>query len=354
MAVRRVIGLDIGTTGVRAAQLEFGKDGPSATGQATVTRAAQVAVPQGAIQEGEVSDQGAVASALRQLWREGKFDSKEVVIGVGNARTVVRDLVLPHMPKAQLKETLPYQVNEMLPMQVSDALLDFYPTREFENDDGPAVLGLLVAAPLDAVTTNILAVESAGLMATMVDLEAFGVLRALARGDLLHRTVALVDIGAKTTTVTISAAGVPVLVRILRAGGQDATDGVASAMQVSQADAERIKREVGIGFQPVAGMEAAVEAVRTASTTLVDSVRNTLSYFASNNPGLSIETVVLTGGGAHLPGLGQYVASMVRLPVALADPFSTVRIGKNLDRSALGSISSLFTVSVGLGYGVAE
>lgn len=354
MAVRRVIGLDIGTTGVRAAQLEFGKGGPSATVQPTVSRLAQVTVAPGAIREGEVDDQHAVANALRELWQRGKFDTKEVVIGVGNPRTVVRDLVMPRMPLPQLRSTLPYQVTEMLPMQVSDALLDFYPTREFEGEDGPSVLGLLVAAPLDAVTTNIIAVEAAGLTPTMVDLNAFGLLRALARGDYLQRTVAFVDIGARTTTVVVSAAGVPALVRILRAGGQDATDGVATAMQVSQPDAERIKREVGIGFQPVAGYEAAVEAVRAASTSLVESVRNTLTFFASNNPGLGVEVVVLSGGGAHLPGLGQYLASMVRLPVTLADPFSTVRVGKGVNPSGLTEFTSMFTVCVGLGYGVAE
>ena len=92
------------------------------------------------------------------------------------------------------------------------------------GEQGRLVQGLLVAAVRDTVTANVMAVESAGLRPTMVDLNAFALLRAMTRGDLAQRTVALVDIGARVTDVTIVAHGVPQFVRTLPSGGQDATD----------------------------------------------------------------------------------------------------------------------------------
>lgn len=347
MAASRVVGLDIGTTAVRAAQLE----GAGGKGTPTLSRYAQAALPVGAVRDGEIADQPAVSAVLKQVWQRGRFDTKDVVLGIGNPRVVVRDLELPWMPLAQLKASLPYQVQEMLPMQTSDALLDFLPTTEYDAEGGRMVGGVLVAAPRDAVTPSILAIEGAGLNAVMIDLNAFAQLRAIVRGDLTERTVALVDIGATVTDVVISTGGVPRLTRVLRGGGADASNAVASALNVAFTDAETIKREIGLGFQVAPEYQAAADSLSAVVRNLLESIRNTLSFFATNNPGVHIEAIVLTGGAAHLPGLGQYLSSLSRTGVLLGDPLATIKAGKAVDRTALTGQESLMTTAVGLGLG---
>ena len=167
-----VIGLDIGTTRVRAVELQTGRGGP------TVVKYAEAPLPLGAVQDGEVTEPDGVVPALRQLWTSGGFSSRDVVIGVGNQRVMVRNLDLPWMPMKQLRSSLPFQVQDTLPVAVEDALLDFYPTAEFDAQSGRTVQGLLVAATRDTVAANVAAVESAGLRPQMVDLNAFALLRA--------------------------------------------------------------------------------------------------------------------------------------------------------------------------------
>lgn len=346
----RVVGLDIGTTAVRAAQL----DGAGGRGAPTITRFAQAPLPVGAVRDGEVADQPAVSAALRQVWQRGRFDTKDVVLGVGNPRVVVRDLELPWMPLDQLKSSLPYQVQEMLPMQASDALLDFLPTSEYDSESGRMAGGVLVAAPRDAVTPSILAVEGAGLSPVMIDLNAFAQLRAIIQGDLSERTVALVDIGATVTDVIISSGGIPRLTRVLRGGGADVSNAVTSAMNVAFADAERMKREIGLGFQVAPEFQPAADGISTVVRNLLESIRNTLTYFTSNNPGTHIEAIVLTGGASHLPGLGQYLSSVSRISVLLGDPMATLRVGKAVNRSDLTGHESLMATAVGLGLGDAS
>ncbi|MBN9327741.1 MAG: pilus assembly protein PilM, partial [Cellulomonas sp.] len=200
MATTRVIGLDIGSSAVRAAELEFG--GGARTGKVapTLHRLGEVALPVGAVRDGEVVQPETVSAALRQLWQDTKFESKDVVLGVGNQRVLVRDLDLPWMPLAQLKASLPFQVSEMLPMSSDEALLDYYPVAEYDGPQGRTVHGMLVAAQRDTVTANVVAVEGAGLRPLMVDLNGFALLRSLAHGDLARATVAFVDVGATKTT----------------------------------------------------------------------------------------------------------------------------------------------------------
>ncbi|GAA4625074.1 type IV pilus assembly protein PilM [Cellulomonas oligotrophica] len=351
MASTNVIGLDIGTSAVRAVEVAFGKGGPRAGG--TLQRVGEVALPPGAVRDGEVNEPAVVSDALRRLWAQAKFTSKDVVLGVGNQRVVVRDIELPWMPPAELKASLPYQVQELLPVASGDALLDFLPVDEVDGPRGRMVKGMLVAAQRDVVVGNVLAVEGAGLRPSMVDLNAFALVRALARGDLAERTVAFVDVGARITNVVVASAGTPRLVRLLAQGGQHVTDAVAAAMALPQPEAEGLKRDIGVGFSAPPEYAPAVEAITSSCRTLVEGIRNTLVYWSSQHRETPVEALVVTGGGAHLPGLGQYLSSSSRIPVMLGDAFAGLRVGKTIDRSTLTGAESLLALPVGLAHGVA-
>lgn len=349
MARSVVIGLDIGTTHVRAAEVESGGSaGPR------LVRYAAVPLPLGAVRDGEVAEPATVASSLRRLWQEGRFSSRDVAIGIGNQRVLVRELELPAMPMAQIRASLPFQVQEMLPVAVDDALLDYYPVDQFAGQNGPAVRGLLVAATKDTVSSNVVAVEAAGLRPIAVDLNAFALVRSLAASAAVSRTTAIVDIGARVSTVVIVDDGRPQLVRILPSGGQDVTDAVAAAIDVSWPEAERIKRETGVGLQVHESLAAAAQTVNAVTRTLVDSIRNTFVYYASNHPGRAAESVVLSGGMARMPGLGQFLSSASRLPVSLGQPLGAMRMARTVPGGdVLANEQIECSVAVGLGLAVA-
>jgi type IV pilus assembly protein PilM len=352
LAKAGVIGLDIGTTRVRAAEVVVSGRGASA--QPTLVRFGEVALPPGAVRDGEVEDTGTVSAAIRRLWSDAKFGSRDVNIGVGNQRVVVRELDLPWMPLPQLRQSLPFQVQELLPMDTDEALLDYFPTGEVEGPQGRLVHGMLVAATRDTVRANVMAVEGAGLRPQLVDLSSFALLRAVVRGDLAGRTVAVVDVGARITQVLVAAQGMPRFVRILPSGGENVTDAVAAALSIAAPDADRVKREVGVGFAVRPELAPAAEAVGSVVRNLVEAVRNTFVYYQSNNLGAGIEVVVLTGGGAHLPGLGQYLSSASRLPVVLGDPLATIKVAKPINTESLARQSSLLAMPIGLALGVAS
>lgn len=338
----RVIGVDIGTTQIRAIEVELaGKSGSAGS----VLSFAALPAPMGAIADGEVLEVQTVASLLKQLWSRGKFSHKSVVIGLGNPRTVVREMEVPALPMQQLRSSLPFQVAEILPIPTDEALLDFYPTAHRIEDGGEFLRGIMVGAAKAGVSNSILAVETAGLRPIGVDLNAFAILRAQSFGDWRQQVVAFVDVGARVTNVVIAAQGQPRLVRMLPTGGQDATDAVASAMQVPVAEAEGIKRAVGVGMEVPPQQQLARDAVTQATRQLVEGIRNTFVYFSGNNPGQSIQHVVLTGGGAFLPGLGQYLASASRLPVSFGNGLAGLRVTKRAAPMLAGQEMLVSTVA---------
>jgi type IV pilus assembly protein PilM len=245
VAGRTAIGLDIGTSGVRAAELSLGKD------ELTLAKFGQVALPEGAVRDGEVMDVDVVAAKIRQLWSHTRFSSKKVVIGVANSKVIVRQVDLQWLPPKELKAALGYQVQDFIPIPVEQAVLDFLTLEEYTNESGTRMLrGLLVAAARDMVMNSVTAVQRAGLQPTMVDLTSFAVLRSLATPTPAvgpEHVEAVVDVGARVTNIVVHAGGVPRFVRILLMGGEDVTEAVAERMGVAQPQAEALKQDLGLG-----------------------------------------------------------------------------------------------------------
>jgi type IV pilus assembly protein PilM len=354
VAGRSAIGLDIGTSGVRAAELSFGK------GQVTLEKFGQVALPEGAVRDGEVIDPDAVAAAIKQLWAHTKFSSKKVVIGVANQKVIVRQVDLPWMPVEDLKKSLAFQVQDFVPMPVDQAVLDFHPLEELTGENGSRVLrGLLVAASREMVTASLEAVQKAGLSPVMVDLTSFAVVRSLADADHLGmgaKVEALVDVGARVTNIVVHQGGVPRFVRILLMGGQDVTDAVAERMGIPQEQAEALKQQLALGVAPDAmDLQAASRVVDAVGAQFVDEVRGSLDYYLASTGSAPITRLILTGGGARLGGLAQRLQVTTRVPVEVGTPMHTLRVGRTgLSPEQIAFVEPLAAVPVGLALGVAS
>lgn len=344
---KNIVGIDIGAEAIRAVEVADA-DKP----QPTIVRVAEVPVPEGATKHGEVLEANTVAGALRQLWSIGRFRSRDVVLGMGNQRVLSRDLTVPRAPLSQIRESLPFQVQDMLPVPVGDAILDFYPIAEDIGESGPVVHGLLVAAIKDAVLANVRAAELAGLNPVGVDLIPFALTRVLAPRVVGAGTVAIVDCGGNTTSVVIAHDGVPKFVRIIPTGGDDVTKTIAARLEIPFAEAEAVKRHFGlVGVTQTPDDARAVAVTRETVGELMTSIRNTVSYYANTRPDDPVRGVVVVGGGAALPGFREGLGDVSGLPVAVGDPFVSARTGRGITpellRERSASISVAWSLAVG-------
>lgn len=343
---KSIVGVDIGSESLRAVEVEG-----SRRAQAVVLRFHEMALPEGAVKSGQVMEPNTVAAALKQLWSAGGFKSKNVVLGVGNPKVLVRELTVPKLSRREINAALPFQVQDMLPVPVADALLDFYPVSEGVSDTGPVVSGLLVAAVKEAVVSNVTAVQLAGLTPVEVDLIPFALNRVLVRGKNVMGTVGIIDIGASSTNVLITKDGVPQFVRIIPAGGSDVTRALAGRLGITPAQAENGKRQLGLRPEAVAPehAEAATIIYETASD-LLNSLRNTLSFYVNSRQGQHIDRVILSGGGSELSSFGTALSEMTRIPVVQERAFDNVEVAKSARQSDEHRVGNM-SVALGLALG---
>lgn len=345
-----VIGLDVGTHAVRAVELQLGR------GEPTLRRFAQVTLPPGVVVGGEVVDPDAVATALRRLWREGGFRRREVIVGVANQRVVVRQADVPRMTEEELRSSLQYQVQGLIPIPVDEARMDFLVLdEEVGTDDEPRMRILLVAAHVDMLDNLLAALDGADLRPTLVDAGPFALLRAL--DDPLTEVTgepgeaeALVSVGAGITTVVVAERGIPEFVRILVSGGADVTEAIASDLEVDYEEAEDLKRRARPdGPNGNDRVERAAAIVSDHLDQLLEEIRGSLDFYLAQSPLSSIRRVRVTGGGARLDYLTDRLGDLTGVPTEWADPLEGLSVGDlGLSDEDLEQARQLMTSAVGL------
>ncbi|MDR9450071.1 MAG: type IV pilus assembly protein PilM [Acidimicrobiia bacterium] len=346
------VGLDIGTSAVRAAVVQTGKGVP------VLQRYGQVGLPEGAVVAGEIVEEAIVRDALTQLWKTAKLPKKRVVVGIANQRVIVRRVDVPYMAEDELAQALPFQAQEYIPIPIDEAILDYVPLEEFATPNGEAMLSILVVAAQKDMAADILrVVGEVGVKVMAIDLQAFALSRAVlgADFDLDTGTQAIVNIGAGLTQVILMKGGTIRFLRMLTIGGASFTAALADRMPMEMDQAEQYKRRTGVAIDaaPAGGEgEALARSVLTEEADiLIEEIRGSVDYYLSQSGGDTLDRLFVAGNGARLPNLANRLGRSLGVgvqPVRVLDE-EKMRVGKlGLSDVELAQAQPVLPVPVGL------
>ncbi|GIU87925.1 MAG: hypothetical protein KatS3mg009_2440 [Acidimicrobiia bacterium] len=304
--------------------------------------------------EGEIVDEAAVTEAIVRLREEVDVRRVDVRLGIASPRVIVRQVEMPLMTPDELASALEFQAGELIPIPVDEAVIDFAILGTEADDDGQEIMKVLLAAAQRAsVSRLVAAVEAAGLPVAAVDLSPLALVRALARPltDEHVGAEGIVSFGGGVTAIAVHEAGVPRFVRVLGTAGRELTEAIAAELSIPPESAEAVKRQLvtGAGDELVERARAAIER---PLALLLDEVRSSVDYYR-NQPGAArLMRVVVTGGGSQLPGLPERLATLVGVPVEVAHPRDTLRIGDiRFPESEYPRLDPYLPAAVGLALG---
>lgn len=351
-----VLGIDIGSSSVKVVQLR-----PS-RGAAILETYGEIALgPYGKQPIGKPVKLApeVVGAAIKDLMQQANVTAKQGGISIPFSSSLVTILELPKVDQAALKQVVPIEARKYIPVPISEVALDWFVIPEEEATDSafdqlkpkvqkPPSQEILLVAIQNATLGNFQAITAeAGVHVDFYEIEIFSAIRSSLSHGLAP--VLVVDIGASSSKMYIVERGIVRLTHLVTSGGAQMTDTLARSMNWEFEKAERVKRERGlIAGKAYSGEEnqRIDEALLSTLTRIFSEVNKVLlSYGQRYNKNVS--RVVLTGGGASLPGLSAEAKRSLSAEVEIADPFSRTEAPAFLT-SVLRDIGPGFAVSAGL------
>ncbi len=352
-AAKKVVGLKIGGSQLAAARVHNGES-------PELMQVVRQPLEQGIVVNGEVRDPEALAVALKDFFSRNGLPKRGIRLGIANNRIGVRTFEVAGIAdEKQLANAIRFRAQEVLPIPIEEAVIDYQVLSESVTEDGqPVRRVLLVVAYRELVDRYVYACRKAGLQVVGIDLEAFALLRAVAEpydpvpGSERGALVA-VSVGHERSTFAVSDGRVCEFTRVLEWGGWALNVAIARALDMAPSEVEPLKRALSFagaehtpfGFNE-SQLETAREAARKGLQTFARELVSSLQFYQNQPGSLGIGAVVLTGGTAHLPGLGAELERLIGVPVRIADPMNRVKVSKKVrDPEQVGSLA----VAIGLG-----
>jgi type IV pilus assembly protein PilM len=331
---RSIVGLDIGTSSVKAVELTDTGDKLEVTGFGQVEVAAD--------------DATAKAKAVAELMREGGFRTRRVVTSVSGKMVIVRYLTMVRMSDEELRNAIAFEAGKYVPFPLEECVMDCQP---IEGAGDRASQGnmtvLFVAAKRSQVAEHLSLIQSAGVTPEIVDIDAFALSNAWSltnpapAADGKPRSVAFIDVGAQKTSLNITIGESSLFTREIYYAGQDFTQAIARRMNLELPDAEEVKRNPGQN-------ETAVrESILSTIDDLGNEIQLSFDYF-ENQFEREIDEIRLSGGGARLPIIRESFEKIFEKPTELFNPFETLTVNPAIDADLLASNAGRLVVAVGL------
>lgn len=344
-----LVGLDIGSQSIKVAEIKISKNAR------TLKKFGMTELAPGLIEEGAINDPQAVADAIRQLFKAFNIREKKVAVSIGGYSIIVKRINLQKVSEAQLLETIHFEAEQYIPFDVNDVNLDFQVLGESEhNPDQMNVL--LVAAKKELINDYINLVQMAGLHPAIIDVDAFALQNIYESSyapiveedeetsDVL--ATALIDIGAGKTSLNILKGTASLFMRDISFGCGLINQRIASELDCSMEDAERIKREESSD-------RLSAKDLSTITSDVVDEwldeIRRALDFYYSSFPDDRIGRIILSGGGSKINDIRERLISETGADVETIKPFGNLNINEEgFDAAYLEQIAPQAAIAMGL------
>jgi type IV pilus assembly protein PilM len=337
----RLIGLDIGSRSIKAAEISETKKGRC------LERFGIIDLAPGLIEDGAIKDTEQVAATIRQLFKNYGIKSHNVALSVGGYSVIVKKINVQTMPEEQLQDSISYEAEQYIPFDISDVNLDFQILGENENNPNQMNV-LLVAAKKEMVNDYVNIAQLAGLNPCIIDVDAFGLqnIYEFNYAPSEDENVALIDIGASKTSLNILKGKTSVFMRDVSLGCSQIDHKIASLIDCTLEEAEQIKFGDHSDKMPAGDLTDIVSSVVSDWCT---EIRRALDFFYSTYPDDQIKRIMLSGGGGNIKEFRQLLSVETSAEVATINPFENFHIDENrFDVAFLKRIAPQASISMGL------
>jgi len=315
---KAVVGLDIGSSSVKAVELKTAGKGFK------VVAFAIEPVPPDSIVDGAIIDGAAVADAIRRVFENKAFKTKEVAASLSGNAVIVKKISLPVMTAAELAESIYWEAEQYIPFDIQDVNLDYQILDAGTGAESTGTMDvLLVAAKKEKIADYTGVISQAGRTPVIVDVDAFALQNAyeVNYGLEKEQVVVLLNAGASAININIVTGDQSVFTRDISMGGNSYTEAVQKELNLPFESAEQLKRG-----QPVEGVnsEDVLPVLHAMTENVLLEIQKTFDFFKASATSDRIDRIVLSGGASRVDGFVQALTERFNTSVEMFDPFKLI------------------------------
>jgi type IV pilus assembly protein PilM len=342
---RNLIGLDIGDSSIKVVEL---KDLGKGRGF-QLAKMGSESLSAEAIVDGAIMDSQLVIETIQRLFQRLNIKNTQVATALSGHSVIVKRISLPVMTAAELAESIHWEAEQYIPFDIDDVNLD-YQILEGSSLSGEGNMDvLLAAAKKDKINDYTSVVTQAGLQPAAVDIAAFALQNAFEANYEFepHQVIALVDVGAAVSSITVLHGGTSVYWRDINVGGNQYTDAIQKELNLSGEQAEKIKRGDDLDGIPYERVLPILSAVNEDVGT---EIQKTLDFFKQiSATDESLDRLYVTGGSAQVIHLKEALGERLHTQVELMNPFRRIQpSGRDIPPDVLNEMTPTASVAVGL------
>ena len=333
-----LIGIDIGTGSIKLVEIAWEK------GQPVLKNFGIKELPDKTIEDGRIIDSEQLTKTLSQLLATTQTYSKNTVVAVGGRVMFARELIFPAMNREELGVAIKWDLEKYIPYAPNSYYFDY--SIVGEGSTKTEIKVLLVAAPMDNVTSIINLIKSVGLKLIAVDVEPLALYRIFTDAE----KAMVIDIGALLSQVTVFQNGSPAVIRNIPIGGQNFTNVIMQTLEIGMNEAEQLKQQQLILLnQDIEIQYSEVkQQLELLASEFARDIRRTAEYYQQENRDVIIDKVFVTGGGAKLGNLVEYLALQLGMSAILHDPLVKLTIPSSFDKAYLAQVAPQLGTAIGL------
>lgn len=336
---KKFIGLDIGSSTIKIADLDVGRGG------AQLNSFAFLPMPQGAAGGGgDFNNVTIISDAIRALHLQSRSKSKDVCVGMWGTSVIVKRISMPKVEKKLLVQQARWEAEQYIPFDPTEISLAYHviPSKS------PDTMELLLVAAQNAMISQYRNVVSgAGLSLKVLDVSGFALANTFEMnyGKLLGQAVALINVGSSVTNFVVVNDGEVIFSRDIPFGGANYTNEIHKEMAVTFPEAEALKLSAVMGNEVPEQVHSLLNSV---NESMVEEIRNSFDFFAASNTGFTVSRCFFTGGSSGVPNLIARASQATNIQFDVLNPFAKVKAGKGMSAPYMQQIAPFASVVMGL------
>lgn len=339
---KQVIGVDAGSDSLKLVEILDTPKGPF------LNKFAQVSLPKGVIVNGELAEPSILTEKLAWLSASCGCQGRPTVTALSGNSVMVKKVNFNQMDEGELRELLRDEGSKYLPFEdLSEVYLDFQVLKGSDVNPNQMEV-LIVAAKKDLLDRYTGAFREAGHEVVIMDVDSYALETMYEENYEFEEedAVALVNIGAATTSINVVKGGMSIFTRAFSLGGNIITEGIQRSRGVTFEEAEEIKT----GGRANAEMDedSPEDNLLIYAEPILQEIEGTLDYvkFQARE---YVKQAIISGGSANITNLDKAIAERLHVETAIVNPFQKIDYNrKMLSPETMAKIGPIAAVGIGL------